>query len=695
MLAETCLPPNLDAVARAVALFSTYTTLMKYNVSPFAHAAMLIILRAVVCTRMQGKDAPSCNKRPRPVIDCLHGCWAAVNITCLVVAIGKLHPFRVVVGQYAALLFQQGCPRRAATAVSFMLSGLMVLGWANNLTPTHLHRTSVHGEDAIHVLDSIGGMMALIFFCTSESLRTWLRYSGTTSSCVSKGPTNYRGQQHYLEHGAAVLFISAMAAFAGVFFAKGAGWATVATWGMSSAGDGLLAFAFPALASALLHHVREVDWGFTIGLQQIRRVSLRDVCVLPLSATSGTVFVSSVAGFLLHTVYHQHFLPSGDLIADEAFHPLLHLDNIMVLAGSGLVGFALHISRANAYSDGTLEHDSPFVLFDLTPSTSSTSVTQTFRVILSHRRQRKLFVFFLMTMTFMVVELLYGLHANSLSLVSDSFHMLLDAASIGLGLWTSVMASWSHNERYPHGYGGYESMSGFVNGMLLLLVAIRICWESLIRLWEPPEVATEYLLAVAVGGLLVNIIGVVFFHEAHSHHGHSHSSPHHGHSHHNGACEKGHHSHSDGAAHQNMRGIYLHILADLLGSVAVILSTVLIGLTGWTVVDPLCSILISCFIFMSALPLVQQAGASLAFGAEVPWQRDERFEAFSQAVSSVDGVVGLNDMHVQCHCGTPVFIAVSLRLASGTDCRRVKTECRHHAQHLYLLGVDSVVVEAL
>ena len=169
---------------------------------------------------------------------------------------------------------------------------------------------------------------------------------------------------------------------------------------------------------------------------------------------------------------------------------------------------------------------------------------------------------------------------NSLGLVSDAGHMLFDSSALVIGLVASYMAEWPANDRYSLGYKRVEVLSGFVNGVFLVFVGLSVAVESVERFREPPEVGDNQLMSTSVGGLLVNLIGLVFFHDVghagHSHehgHGHGHS---HGHSHDHG------HVHTSSPPHEqndNMHGVFLHVLADTLGSVGVIFSTFLIQVT--------------------------------------------------------------------------------------------------------------------
>eukprot|EP00250_Pteridium_aquilinum_P021004 c25009_g2_i3 orf=1368-4184(+) len=152
--------------------------------------------------------------------------------------------------------------------------------------------------------------------------------------------------------------------------------------------------------------------------------------------------------------------------------------------------------------------------------------------IISDKKSRKIAIFLLINTGFMVVEFFYGFLSNSLGLISDACHMLFDCAALAIGLYASYISRLPENAKFNYGYGRFEVVSGYANAVLLVLVASLIVLESIERILEPPEISTESLLVVSVGGLLVNIVGLIFFHEEHHHaHGggghscsHSHSS---------------------------------------------------------------------------------------------------------------------------------------------------------------------------
>eukprot|EP00353_Schmidingerella_taraikaensis_P016456 CAMPEP_0185618644 /NCGR_PEP_ID=MMETSP0436-20130131/47714_1 /TAXON_ID=626734 ORGANISM="Favella taraikaensis, Strain Fe Narragansett Bay" /NCGR_SAMPLE_ID=MMETSP0436 /ASSEMBLY_ACC=CAM_ASM_000390 /LENGTH=114 /DNA_ID=CAMNT_0028257425 /DNA_START=80 /DNA_END=424 /DNA_ORIENTATION=+ len=114
-------------------------------------------------------------------------------------------------------------------------------------------------------------------------------------------------------------------------------------------------------------------------------------------------------------------------------------------------------------------------------------------------------------MIFMLVEMSYGLYANSMGLISDAFHMLSDCFSILVALIATYISSSPVDSLYTYGYERVEVIAGLFNGLFLVFVAFNICCESIKRLYEPAMIEAESLLTVSVLGLAVNIVGLVFF----------------------------------------------------------------------------------------------------------------------------------------------------------------------------------------
>ena len=213
-----------------------------------------------------------------------------------------------------------------------------------------------------------------------------------------------------------------------------------------------------------------------------------------------------------------------------------------------------------------------------------------FKQIVLNKDTRSIFSFLLLNTTFMFVQLLYSFRSKSLGLLSDSLHMALDCTSLFLGLVASVLATQRASDKFPFHLKYMETLAGFTNGILLLGIVCGIFVEAAGRVFKPTVIEeTSELLVVAVLGLLVNLIGLVAF----DHTGDS-------------------HNHGDGTPNsENMRGIFLHILADTLGSVGVIISTLLIKLTNLHIFDPIASIMIASLILLSSIPLLKSTTSNL------------------------------------------------------------------------------------
>lgn len=119
----------------------------------------------------------------------------------------------------------------------------------------------------------------------------------------------------------------------------------------------------------------------------------------------------------------------------------------------------------------------------------------------------------------MFIELTYGFLSNSLGLISDSVHMLIDSSALALGLYASFVARLQINSTFSFGYDRVEALSGFVNGIFLLFVVVEIISESFERIMNPQRVLPEKMIIVSTIGLGINLLGLFLFHE----HGHLHS----------------------------------------------------------------------------------------------------------------------------------------------------------------------------
>ncbi|HXY53138.1 MAG TPA: cation diffusion facilitator family transporter [Nitrospirota bacterium] len=180
------------------------------------------------------------------------------------------------------------------------------------------------------------------------------------------------------------------------------------------------------------------------------------------------------------------------------------------------------------------------------------------------------------TILMMIAEAIGGLLSNSLALLSDAGHMLTDNLALLLSIFAMKFAAMPATEKRTFGFYRLEILAALINGIILALISLYIIYQAYLRIINPQRVEGTLMLAVASIGLIANIIGA-FVLVKHSH------------------------------ANLNIRGAYLHILGDALSSVGVVIGGVIILFTGWYMIDPVLSILISLVIIYGAWVLVKES----------------------------------------------------------------------------------------
>uniref|UniRef100_A0A668VBH5 Zinc transporter n=1 Tax=Oreochromis aureus TaxID=47969 RepID=A0A668VBH5_OREAU len=296
-------------------------------------------------------------------------------------------------------------------------------------------------------------------------------------------------------------------------------------------------------------------------------------------------------------------------------------------------------------------------------------IKDSLKQILEEYDSRQIFYFLCLNLAFTFVELFYGVWTNSLGLISDGFHMLFDCSALVLGLFAALMTRWKATRIFSYGYGRVEILSGFINGLFLMVIAFFVFVESVTRLLDPPNINTDMLTPVSVGGLLVNLVGICAFSHAHSHGSKSCSSHDHGHSHH-GHGHGGHgHSHGSGGMNANMRGVFLHVLADTLGSVGVIISTILIRQFGWLIADPICSLFIATLIFLSVIPLLKDACEVLLL--RTPPEHEKDLNNALEKIEKIEGVLSYRDPHFWRHSANMIAGTIHLQVMSDVVEQRI------------------------
>lgn len=216
--------------------------------------------------------------------------------------------------------------------------------------------------------------------------------------------------------------------------------------------------------------------------------------------------------------------------------------------------------------------------------------------------QRTLLISFLIITGYMLVEAIGGLLTGSLALLSDAGHMLSDAVALGATLMAFKIGEKAATHQKTFGYRRFEVLVASVNGATLVIIALMIFYEAIKRFNSPPEIATQGMLIVATIGMLINILVAWLMHRG------SHSGDTHGHDH--GATEGTatvKKSDNKEPVNLNMQSAYLHVLSDLMGSVAAIIAALLMMSFGWVWTDAVASVIVAIFILFSGYRVVRDS----------------------------------------------------------------------------------------
>jgi cobalt-zinc-cadmium efflux system protein len=189
---------------------------------------------------------------------------------------------------------------------------------------------------------------------------------------------------------------------------------------------------------------------------------------------------------------------------------------------------------------------------------------------------------FLLILIFGFVEAYGGIWTRSLALLSDAWHMFSDVFALGLAWFAAHLSAKAGTHKHANGQSHAEIAAAAFNALLMLVVVAYIIYEAIERFKQPQAISGGYVMLIAIAGLLVNLIVAKMLHSGD---GHDHAKDH----------TKDH----------NRRAAYLHVLGDLLGSVAALIAGAVIYFTGWLAIDPLLSIFISLLILVVTLKLIK------------------------------------------------------------------------------------------
>ncbi|MEY2371909.1 cation diffusion facilitator family transporter [Lysinibacillus capsici] len=232
----------------------------------------------------------------------------------------------------------------------------------------------------------------------------------------------------------------------------------------------------------------------------------------------------------------------------------------------------------------------------------------------THGANKKvLLLSFIIITGYMVVEAIGGLLTNSLALLSDAGHMLSDSISLGIAMLAFMFGEKAASYSKTYGYKRFEILAAVLNGITLIGIALFIFYEAIERFTNPPEVATTGMLIISIIGLFVNILVAWIMMRG-----------------------------SDTKDNLNMRGAFLHVLSDMLGSVGAIVAALLIMFFGWGWADPLASVIVALLVVRSGYHVTKASIHVLMEGT--PSNVD--VQEIIQLIEQTDGIESIHDLHI-------------------------------------------------
>jgi cobalt-zinc-cadmium efflux system protein len=273
--------------------------------------------------------------------------------------------------------------------------------------------------------------------------------------------------------------------------------------------------------------------------------------------------------------------------------------------------------------------------------------------------KQRLVLALLITGCWFVIELAGGFYANSLALLADAAHMLTDLAALGLSLFALKISSRPATHEKTYGYLRAEILAALANGVFLVLIALYIFYEAYQRFWAPPEIRSIPMLVVAVTGLAANLATA-------------------------GLLYRGRHD------SLNLRGAFLHVLGDTLGSVGAIVAGVLMVARQWYLADPIVSTIVGALVLYSSWELVRESVDILLEAAP----RHLKISNILNDLRGVTGVTSVHDLHVWSITSEMLAMSCHVVLKMDEDSDAVLTNLSRLMREKYLIEHTTIQIES-
>jgi cobalt-zinc-cadmium efflux system protein len=260
------------------------------------------------------------------------------------------------------------------------------------------------------------------------------------------------------------------------------------------------------------------------------------------------------------------------------------------------------------------------------------------------------------TGSWFVIELAGGIYSNSLALMADAAHMLTDLAALGLSLFALQISTRPANQKKTYGYLRAEILAALANGIFLVLIGLYIFYEAYHRFQNPPEVKSVPMLLVAVTGLMANMVTAALLFRSRQ-------------------------------ESLNLRGAFLHVSADALGSIGAIIAGILIWARQWYLADPAVSVIVGTLVLYSSWKLVSESVGVLL--EATPAHLD--IAKILKDIGAVQGVVSVHDLHVWSISTRIAAMSCHVVVRDGEDAGTVLRELSRMMRETY--GIEHTTIQ--
>ena len=273
----------------------------------------------------------------------------------------------------------------------------------------------------------------------------------------------------------------------------------------------------------------------------------------------------------------------------------------------------------------------------------------------AHAPVKVLLIAVALTLGFSCIEAFFGWYANSLVLLSDSGHMAADAVSLGIAAFAAWIATRPPSAKHSYGYGRAEVIGAWISSLLMVVIVVVIVMEAITRLHQTHTVASKPVMIVASLGLLLNL-GIAWMF-------------------------------SRSEKTLNVRAAILHVLGDVLGSAAALVSGIVIYFTGWDTIDPILSIFICLLILFSSLQLLRESLLVLMEG--VPPHLD--LKAVGLTMAKVDKIKSIHDLHIWTLYSGVIALSAHVKIEDLAEWDKILRQLKKLLSHDF--GIEHVTLQ--